>query len=259
MNQKRKGKMHSILKGLAVLLFWLAVWALIAHVVNKELIFPVPQEVVKRFFIIIFTAEFWQITFASLLRILVGFTCGMVAGILLAMLMHANRFAEALLAPLIKVVRATPVVSFIILALFWIVASSLPIFISFLMVLPVAWANTLSGIENTDRHLLEMASLYKVKKLRIWQKIYYPSLKPYLLAAINSGLGLAWKSGITAEVIAAPRMAIGSQLQAAKVNLESADTFVWTVVVVVLSIILEKLITALINRRQMRSLSEEKS
>ncbi len=258
MNPQIKEKALSVLKGLVVLFFWLAVWAVIAHAVNKELILPVPLEVAKRFFVIIFTLEFWQIAFASLLRIIIGFVGGMLAGILLAVLMNSNKFAAALLAPLIKVVRATPVVSFIILALVWIVSNSLPVFISFLMVLPVAWANTLSGIENTDRQLLEMASLYKVKKLRIWRKIYFPSIQPYLLAAVSSGLGLAWKSGITAEVIAAPRMAIGSELQAAKVYLESADTFVWTIVVVIMSIILEKIITALISRRQAKYPAEEK-
>ena len=98
-------------------------------------------------------------------------------------------------------------------------------------------ANASSGIENTDKQLLEMASLFKVKTWRIWADIYWPSLRPYLLAAATTGLGLAWKSGITAEVIASPKFAIGSELQSAKVYLETPDIFVWTIVVVFLSIV----------------------
>ena len=246
-------KMHnnkalSVLKGVAVALFWLAVWWALALAVNKELLLPDPLEVGKRFCALVVEAEFWRITISSLLRVLAGFALGMLAGLALAILMHKSKILFALLAPFIKAVRATPVASFIILALVWIASPRLPIFISFLMVLPIAWANASSGIENTDKQLLEMASLFKVKTWRIWADIYWPSLRPYLLAAATTGLGLAWKSGITAEVIASPKFAIGSELQSAKVYLETPDIFVWTIVVVFLSIVLEKLLLRLLRK-----------
>ena len=53
----------------------------------------------------------------------------------------AGRWAwvEALLAPVMQLVKATPVASFIILALVWVSGSSLSVLISFLMVLPVLY------------------------------------------------------------------------------------------------------------------------
>lgn len=248
MMNKQKEKAFLVLKGLMVALFWLGIWWIVALAVNKEFLLPMPLEVWERFFQLIFIGEFWKITIASLLRIIAGFGLGMLMGMFLAVLMHKSRIAFALLSPFIKTVRATPVVSFIILALVWIGGGRLPIFISFLMVLPIAWANTLAGIESTDKQLLEMSSLFKVKSSRIFRRIYMSTLRPYLLAAATTGLGLAWKSGITAEVIAPPKLAIGSELYAAQIYLETADTFVWTIVVIILSLLLEKLLLRLMKR-----------
>jgi NitT/TauT family transport system permease protein len=250
MIENNNKKALSIFKGFGVVLFWLGVWWIAALVVNKELLLPSPIEVWQRFFELIFIAQFWRITAISLLRFLAGFGLAMVVGIALGVLMHKSNIAYALLAPVIRAIRAIPVASFIILALVWIAGGILPIFISFLIVLPVAWSNTMAGIESTDKQLLEMAALYKVKTLRIFRKIYLPSLRPHLLAASTVGLGLAWKAGITAEVIASPKWAIGTELQEAKIYLETADIFVWTVVVIIFSLVLEKILTHLMNRGQ---------
>jgi NitT/TauT family transport system permease protein len=248
MIKRRKEKAISALRSFGVALFWLAIWWLLALAVDKAFLLPAPAEVGERFIALIFTGEFWQATLLSLLRIVTGFVLGMASGIALAVMMYKSRIVYILLAPFIKAVRATPVVSFIILALVWIAGGRLPVFISFLMVLPVAWANTLGGIESTDKQLLEMAALFKVKPRRIVSRVYLPSLKPYLVAAATTGLGLAWKSGITAEVLSTPRLAIGSELQTAKIYLETADMFVWTIVVIILSLLLERLLLHLVKR-----------
>ena len=248
MSEKKKTKALPILKGFGVVLFWLGVWWIVALAINKELLLPSPVEVWQRFFELIVLPEFWRITATSLLRFLAGFGLGMIVGIGMAVLMHNSRIIYTLFAPVIRAIRAIPVASFIILALVWIASGQLPIFISFLIVLPVAWSNTLAGLENTDKQLLEMAALFKVKTLRVYRQIYLPSLRSHLLAAGTVGLGLAWKSGITAEVIASPQWAVGTELQEAKIYLETADIFVWTVVVIILSLLLEKLLTHLMKR-----------
>lgn len=250
MKRMKMGKtIQKCAQNLAVLLFWLAVWALLAHVVDKQYLLPSPGSVAARGWELLFTGEFWLITLASLLRILAGFLMGSLAGVALAVLVTQCKLAGLLISPVIKIVRAAPVVSFIILALVWLRSGFLPLFISSLMVLPLVWANTVSGIENTPVQLLEMAQVFRLRRLAVWRHIYWPSVKPYLLAASTTALGLAWKSGVTAEVIAAPRLAMGSQLLAAKANLEPADAFVWTIAVIVLSLLLEGLLKRLLKRR----------
>ena len=74
-----------------------------------------------------------------------------------------------------------------------------------------------------------------------------PSIIPYLISSCSVGLGLAWKSGVAAEVIGLLNSTIGMQLYNAKVSLEMTDLFAWTLVIVLLSFLLEKVVLLLIK------------
>jgi len=78
--------------------------------------------------------------------------------------------------------------------------------------------------------------------------VYLPQVLPYFRSACGSALGLCWKSGIAAEVIGMPDGSIGEQLQQAKIYLNTPDLFAWTLVILLLSLTLEKLLSALLNR-----------
>lgn len=223
-----------------VLLFWLGVWQLLAMLIAKPLIMPSPWQAVQAARGLLFTGDFWLTVAVSLWRITAGFVCGVAVGSLLAWLTSVSRLGRSLLAPLIRGVRATPVASFIILALFWFSNHRLPIFIAFLMVVPVVWDNLVRGAAHVDRRLLEMAQVYGFRRGMVLRYIYLPSVWPYFQAACTNSFGLAWKSGIAAEVIASPRWAIGAELNAAKVYLQTPQVFVWTLVVICLSLLLEK-------------------
>ena len=86
-----------------------------------------------------------------------------------------------------------------------------------------------------------MAEAYKLTKWKRFRYIYVPSAFPGFLSGCLSAMGLAWKSGIAAEVLAQPSLAIGSNLYYSKLYLETPDLFAWTIVVVLLSLTLERL------------------
>ena len=109
-----------------------------------------------------FQADTWTFAGLTLLRIMAGYVLGVLLGVALAVLTARSRFAEELLVPLRSVVKATPVTSFILLALLWLRSGLVPLFISFLMVLPVVYTNTLAGIRGADAGLLEMAAGFRV-------------------------------------------------------------------------------------------------
>ena len=108
------------------------------------------------------------------------------------------------------------------------------------MVLPIIWANVSEGIRNTDRQLLEMGRMFRFGPWKTAWRIFVPSILPYFMAGCTTGLGLAWKAGVAAEVLAMPRNSIGLQLYNAKVYLETSDLFAWTLVIILLSMLLEK-------------------
>lgn len=137
----------------------------------------------------------------------------------------------AAFCPAIRVVLATPVASFIILSLLWIGHTRVPAFISMLIVIPIVWANLCTAVRETDRDLLEMARLFRMKKSRVLRLIYIPAAMPSFRAACLTALGLAWKSGIAAEVLCLPKTAVGTQLYYSKIYLETPALFAWTIVV----------------------------
>ena len=231
-------------KGLLVLVFWLGLWFFAARLVGRELLLPGPWVVLRRLAVLLLTADFWRITAVSLARILLGFALGVVLGGMLAA--GTCRFAllDTLLAPLLTIIKSTPVASFILLALIWVGRSFLPCVIVILMVAPVVWTNISAGIRSADRQLLEMAQVYGFSPWRRILRVYAPAAAPYFFSALRSSLGLAWKAGVAAEVLTVPPCSIGKMLYESKLYLETVDLFAWTVVVILCSLIIEKLLAA---------------
>lgn len=237
-----------LLKIVIPLAFWLGVWQLGAFWVGKELLLPGPVTVVRRLAGLVGQARFWQTALFSLGRIFGGFLAGAVLGTLLAVLTRASAWADRLFSPAVKVVRATPVASFIVLVLLWAPTGRVPAIISGLMVLPVLWANVCKGIAQTDAKLLEAARAYRFGRGKTVRLVYMPSAAPYFASGCNTALGLAWKAGVAAEVLCQPRPAIGSELYSAKITLDTPALFAWTLVVIALSFLLEYALGFLFRR-----------
>ena len=226
--------------------FWLLVWqgvsmTLSALYPHGHLLLASPLSVATRILELAVTAAFWQSVLGSASHILGGFLLSCAAGVLLAAL--AARFSRVaeLLSPLVAAVKAVPVVSFIILALVWLDADDLPLFIAALMVFPPVYLNVLEGIRQTNRQLLEMARVFRVPFSRQLRGIYLPAVLPYFRTAVSLGLGLCWKSGVAAEVIGLPTGSIGEALYNSKVYYMTPDLFAWTAVIVAVSILFERL------------------
>jgi len=240
---------RTILRILLPPAFWLGVWQFAAFIVERRvgrgagaLLLPGPVSVLRTLLRLGVTLPFWKTVALSLGRILLGMLSGVTAGALLAALTAAFPWADRVVSPAIRVVRATPVTSFILLLLLWTGRDTVPVFIAALMVLPVVWDNIFRGIQAVDKRLIELSKAYRFSPLQTLRLIYLPSLKPYLAAALGSAMGLAWKSGTAAEVLCLPRHAIGTRIYQSKLYLEIPELFAWTVVVVSLSLILEHLL-----------------
>ena len=231
---------------LAVLLFWLGVWQGVYMAVGQEILISSPLQVAEKIFTLIGEQYFRKTVGMSFLRIIGGYVSGVLLGVVFSCLMSASVIMKELLSPLLSLAKAVPVASFIILALVWIKKDYVPVFITFLIVLPIVCANVTEAIGSVDKVHLEVARVYKLGFFGTVRAVYFHSVLPSFAAAATTTLGLAWKSGVAAEVIAMPQMSIGYNLYRSKINIETADLFAWTFVVVILSVILEKLIKKLV-------------
>jgi NitT/TauT family transport system permease protein len=232
--------------------FWLGVWQAAATALGHPILLVGPWDVAVRLVELVPTGAFWAAIGHTLLRIAVGFAAAALVGSLLAAASAAWAWVDALLAPVIAAIRATPVVSFIILVLIWANSSVLAAIVSFLMALPIMHATVLEGIRHRDVRLLEMVDVFDVPWARRVLAVDVPAVLPFFVAGCRTGIGLAWKSGIAAEVIGLPTGSIGEQLYQAKLFLATADLFAWTVVVVALSSLMERLVVWALERAQAR-------
>ena len=225
-------------------------WWLASLAVGKSLLIPAPPEVVRRLGELIVSAPFWRYTALSLLRITLGLLTGIAAGIVTAVLTSRSAVLNALLASAVRVVRATPVASFIILVLLWVANGRVPAVISALVVLPVVWESTGAGLRSVDSKLMEFARAYRLTRMDTLRHVVLPALLPHLSAAVCTAIGLAWKSGVAAEVLCLPKAAIGTQVYFSKLYLDTPALFAWTLVVVALSMTVERIARRLLLGRK---------
>ena len=230
-----------IVKTLAVV-FWIGIWQIVSMCVGKEVLVASPMSVIKVFGELVMEKPFWFSILSSLLRIALGFGGAVLVGTLLAVVTCTFSRVYHLFYPLISVIKATPVASFIILALLWIKSTNVPVFIAFLMVVPIIWSNVSTGIKATDTKLLEMAKVYNFGRIKTIRFIYVPQCMDYFYTACIMGIGFAWKAGIAAEVICTPKFSVGSNLYNAKIYLETPQLFAWTIVVILMSMVFEKML-----------------
>lgn len=224
------------------LVFWLGVWQFAAMRVGQELLLPPPAAVWRSLLTLAATAQFWLSALYTLGRVVLGLLAGAVFGSLLAALTYFWKPADWLISPAVRVIRATPVVSFILLVYLWVARTNIPGVIAALMVLPVVWGNLTAGLAAVDAQLLEMARAYRFGRWKTLRLIYLPSIRPHVISGLLTAFGLAWKSGVAAEVLCPPKYAIGTRIQQAKTALETPELFAWTLVLIGLSLLLELLL-----------------
>ena len=230
--------------------FWLIVWQLAAMALHAAyphgaLLLPSPVSSLARLWTLAGTAVFWRAIGTSSMHILGGFLLSCALAVVLAALSARFSRVKELLAPLVAAVKTVPVASFIILALIWLSSRTLPLFIAALMVFPPVYLNVLEGIRRTDASLLEMARVFRVPFSRTLRGVYLPQVLPYFRSAVSAALGLCWKAGAAAEVIGLPAGTIGERLYTAKVYFQTPDLFAWTLAIVAVSVLAERLLLRL--------------
>ena len=256
MDKQMKKRITVWIKRVSAVLFWILVWQLLVVVLDKKsggsmggnLLVASPLETVKTLFSLVSTPEFWKAVGCSFLKIASGFFLALFIGVLLAAVASASGMVRGLLTPILRLIKAVPVASFIILALFWLSSSrNLSVLISFLMVLPIIYTNVLQGIDGTERELLEMATIFRIPFGKRIRYIYIPAVLPYFVSACSVGLGFCFKSGIAAEIIGLPADSIGERLYEAKLYLLTEELFAWTAVIISVSVVFEKAVMLLVK------------
>ena len=228
-------------KALAILL-WIGVWQVLAMAIGEKIIIVSPIEVLKEIFRSLGDKVFWINIGYSTLKVIGGFISGTIIGVLFAILANRYNLVRILLEPLFQSIKTVPVVSFIIILLFFIKNFYLPIIISTLIVLRITYFNVLNALINIDKKFLTIAHLYNFSYGKKLKYIFIPTVRKSLWGTFKSTAGLAWKSALAAEVIAIPKYGMGKEILQGKLYLETEKVFAYTFVAIILSLLMEKIL-----------------
>lgn len=237
-------------KKAGVIVFWLAVWEALDHLVDNRLLLAGPVRTLQALAEQVVKPDFWAICGASFGRIALGFFLALAVGFALAMLCYRSKVARRFVDPIISLLKTIPMASFIILLLIWVGTQALTVYLAFLIVIPIIYTNVLTGFESVNAQMLEMARVHKLSAWRTFAYVYRPAFMPFLHSSCKLSLGMSWKAGIMAEVLAVPAMSIGKEMYTARTFLDTPDLLAWTVVVMVLSLVFEKLVLWALGRAQ---------
>ena len=224
-------------------------WALAAKRAGKEIILPSPLVTFKQLLSLLSSANFWQHLSATLLRGLAGFGLSYLMGLMIGLFSGLNRHFKTFFQPWLTAIRSTPSMALILLALIWFKSNAVTLFVTFLVVFPIVTQNVSEGLQQVDPRLKELARLYQVSTTRVLREMYLPAILPYLATGAAAGLGLTWKVMIAAEVLANPPTGIGTQMDTARIFLQTAEVFAWTIVVITISLFFDRLLYSLLRRQ----------
>ena len=230
------------------LVFWIAVWHITAEKINTKVLLPSPFDVVRRLCVLVTEITFLNSALNSFSRILTGFFAALFSGIALALISYFVKPFKVILAPFMSAMKSVPVASFVILSLIWLDASQLSEFIAFVMVTPIIYINVVNGLASRDDRMLEMAKVFRFSLLKKLLYIYLPAALPFFKSACSVALGLCWKAGIAAELIGTPDGTIGEQLYHSKIYILTEDLFAWTIVIILISVLFEKIFMFLLSK-----------
>ena len=231
-----------VLKKVGAALLALTFWEIAALLIHQRILLVTPVAVARRL------CTIWRAILFSFYHIAGGFLLGLILGCLLAYLAAKHPVVETLLWPWMAMIKSVPVASFVVICLIWLSARNLSVFISFLIVIPIIYQNVLEGLRAENREMQEVATVFQLPWRKRFRYIELPKIRPFLLSACRVTTGMAWKAGIAAEIIGVPNGSIGKMLYTAKIYLDTDDLLAWTVIIVVISVVAEKVFLAGLSR-----------
>jgi len=231
-------------KGLKLVsgLVLIGAWFLLSIFVGKEVLIPSPLATLNSLFEIAGTDGFLKTILYTMARSLGGFVSSLLLAVFFGGISKWSRPVRLLLNPFVEFLSSVPVIAIILLALIWLHSSLVPLFVGFLVVFPIMYQTVLVSLDEVDRGILQMARVYKVKRLALIRDIYIPVIVHGLSNISATTLSTTLKMVVAGEVLSQPGFSIGGNLQLQRMYLNTSGVFAWIVVILVISKVLQVLV-----------------
>ncbi|TFG33099.1 ABC transporter permease [Candidatus Thorarchaeota archaeon] len=192
-----------ILKVFLPLIILLILWQIIATLARTSLI-----EVIEAFVQLAIEGDsegayLSDHIFASLFRVLIGFTTAAATAIPLGILIGRYRLADSIFGPVIEAMRPIPPIAWIPLSILLFSSNMLgaQAFIIWIGAFFPILINTTTGVKRTEPVHIDAAKTLGARETQILWKIVIPSASPEIFAGIRIGFGISWMCLVAAEMI----------------------------------------------------------
>jgi sulfonate transport system permease protein len=185
---------------------------------------------------------------ASLMRVVVGLSLGVVAGVLLALPAGLTRIGDAVLDPPLQMLRMVPVLALVPMFIIWLGIGETPKvgIIAFACVFPV-YLNLHSGLRGADQKLIEAGKTLGLSRLGMLRHVILPGAMPSFLVGLRYAMGIAWLVLIVSEQVNASS-GLGLLILNAQNFLRTDIIVVCLIIYAVLGILTDTLVRVLERR-----------
>lgn len=225
------------------------IYVVLSLLINKSYILPSIIDILVSLKNIIFSKSFLIIIFTTLGRTLIGLIISFILAISLAFLAYFNKKVKDFLEPFYIFFKTIPNITYIIVALLWLGRDGSAILVASLVVFPIFYNSILNALFNIDESLIEVTSMYNGSVFLKIRKVYLPLIKNDLLTSLGNSCSLGFKVSIMAEILSQVKSGIGKELYYAKSNFLMADIFAWTIIIILISMLVDYLISLFIEKK----------
>ena len=197
-------RLRKLLMQISGILFVILVWEIATAWLHmfKPIILPAPDAVLSAGIALAQSGELWEDAGWSLLRVLLGFAAAAVVAVPVGVLMGWSRTAAYIVDPVVEIMRPIPPIAWIGLAILWFgLGLNSAIFLVFIGAFFPILLNTISGVRNVDRKLIEVASTFGATDFEILRKVVIPAALPTIYTGMRVGMGIGWMCVVAAEMI----------------------------------------------------------
>jgi sulfonate transport system permease protein len=174
--------------------------------VLHQSVLPSPGKFLETYAELLFGGSLGKHVATSMLRVCQGFFVGAVLGIIIGALRGIFPRANKLFSLFFGVLMPIPMVGWVPLLILWCgIGETTKIAVIALGTFWSVLLNTHDGIKNVDKRLLEVAEILEKGKIHILLRVVIPAARPAIITGIRLGFGNAWKSVVSAEMLAASR------------------------------------------------------
>lgn len=235
------------IRRIVIVLIWLLIWQFASMMTGLELLLASPVAVLKTIMNMLVSQQFYVTLMHSMINIGTGLMAGIVFGVILGIFAAKYKLIAEFIEIPLQLMKALPVAAFIILLLMWFGSKNVSRIISAMVVIPMVVTGVTDGIKNTDIKLIQMARVYNMSTFNRFRYIYMTGVYPYLSSQLKIALGMCFKAGISAEIIGLVSNTIGTSMYYAKMYLLSSELFAWSIVIILVSLLVEKIILKIFN------------